>query len=79
MVEIGVGLLFALCFITIYLLISRFFGSNKRKPLRGAIALAPLDSAKAIGTNRPKLFLTTREISERHSPTEKSPSAENGH
>ena len=78
MAEIAVGVAFALWFIILFFLISKLFGSSKRKHLSVAVALAPLDTARVLGTNRPKLFLTTREMSEHHAGGTRGSSAEHG-
>jgi hypothetical protein len=67
MAEVGIGVLFAIWFIVIYLLVSRF--RKRDKQLYGQVSLAPLDSARSIGAPpQSKRFLTTQEMSQHHAP-----------
>lgn len=68
MSEIGIGVLFAAWFVTIYLLIAKFFGTRKQ---RGALwrpwSQPNFDAAQLSGGKKPQLFLTTEALSLHHS------------
>ena len=63
MIEIGIGVLFALIFVTAYLLVSRLLGKGGRFR---EIAEQPFGS-KAVKSKQPRLFLTAAEMREHHS------------
>ena len=63
MIEIGIGVIFAVLFIAAYLLISRLLGDGGR--LR-EITNQSLGS-KLISSKPPQLFLTTGEMRDHHS------------
>lgn len=67
MAEVGIGVLFAIWFIAVYLLVARLRRRGKR-PLGPPVSLAPLDTAKLLGASEAKRFLTTAALSEHHSP-----------
>jgi hypothetical protein len=74
MAEVGIGVLFAIWFIAVYLLVARLRQRGKRS--YGLVSLAPLDTAKLLGASPPKHFLTTAALSEHHSPKKGSQSTE---
>jgi hypothetical protein len=63
MIEIGIGVLFAVLFVTAYLLVSRLMGRGGR--LR-EIASQPFGQ-KNLASRPPQLFLKTAEMSQHHS------------
>lgn len=63
MIEIGIGVLFAVLFVTAYLLVSRLMGKGG---LLREITNQSLAS-KLIASKPPPLFLKTGEMSEHHS------------
>jgi hypothetical protein len=66
MAEVGIGILFAVWFIVMYLFVSRLRQRSERS--YGPISLAPLDTSRSLDAPRQqKRFLTTRELSEHHS------------
>ena len=65
MVEIGIGVLFALLFVAAYLLVSRMLGRNGI--WREIANQAP--GAKKMAAKPSRLFLTTNDMSEHHSKT----------
>jgi hypothetical protein len=75
MAELGIGVLFAVWFIVVYLLVSRF--RKKGENWRGPVTLNPLDTAKALEAQQQKRFLTTREMSEHHASKTGDSSLEN--
>jgi hypothetical protein len=62
MVEIGIGILFAVLFVAAYLLVSKLLGKDRRWR---EIADQPT-GPKTIAAKPSKLFLTTNEMSEHH-------------
>ena len=74
MAEVGIGVLFAIWFIAIYLIVNRLRQRDKRS--YGPVSLAPLDTAKQIGAQQTKRFLTTAAMSEHHSPKKDQASTE---
>ncbi len=75
MAELGIGVLFAIWFIVMYLLVSRWRKRDER--LYGRVSLNPLDTAKILGTQQqPRRFLTTEAMSEHHAQKKGTPSAE---
>ena len=66
MAEVGIGVLFAIWFIVIYLIVNRLRQRDRRS--YGPVSLAPPDTTKLIGAQQPKRFLTTAAMSEHHSP-----------
>ncbi|HEX8652658.1 MAG TPA: hypothetical protein VF708_17715 [Pyrinomonadaceae bacterium] len=77
MAEVGIGVLFAIWFIAVYLLVSRLRQRGKRS--YGPVSLAPPDTAKLLGASEPKRFLTTAAMSEHHSPKKEYQSPEKNH
>jgi hypothetical protein len=76
MAELGVGVLFAIWFIVMYLLVSRWRKRDER--FYGPVSLNPLDTSKILGAQQqPKRFLTTEAMSEHHAQKKGNPSAEN--
>jgi hypothetical protein len=73
--EVGIGLLFAIWFIAMYLIVSRLRQRDGRS--YGPVSLAPLDTTKLLGASQPKRFLTTAAMSEHHSPKKENSSTEN--
>jgi hypothetical protein len=65
MIEIGIGVLFAVLFVTAYLLVSRLLGEKGHRRWR-EIASQPFGS-KAFKARPAGLFLTTGEIRDHHS------------
>ena len=63
MIEIGIGVLFAVLFVMAYLLVSKLLG--KGGLLREIANQSP--GSKTIASKQPKLFLTTGEMREHHS------------
>lgn len=76
MAEVGIGILFALWFILMYLLVSRWRKRDER--LYGRVSLNPLDTAKILGAQQQqqKRFLTTEAMSEHHAQQKGTQSAE---
>lgn len=74
MAEVGIGVLFAIWFIAVYLLVARLRQRGKR-PL-GPVSLAPLDTGKLMGAAEAKRFLTTAGLSEHHSQKKENRSTE---
>ena len=73
MAEVGIGILFAVWFIAMYLFVSRLRQRGERS--YGPISLAPLDTSRLLDEPRQqKRFLTTRELSEHHSAEKGNPS-----
>ena len=80
MAELGIGVLFAIWFIVMYLLVSRW--RKRDKQLYGPVSLNPLDTAKLLGAQRQqqqRRFLTTEAMSQHHAQKKGSPSAGNDH
>jgi hypothetical protein len=76
MAEVGIGVLFAIWFIAVYLLVSKL--RRRDRPSYGPISLAPLDTTKLLGApQQQKRFLTTAEMSEHHSPKKGKPPTPN--
>lgn len=65
MVEIGIGVLFAVLFVAAYLLVSRLLGEKGHKRWR-EIASQPFGS-KVLNAKPAARFLTTNEMREHHS------------
>ncbi|HYE66257.1 MAG TPA: hypothetical protein VD966_11780 [Pyrinomonadaceae bacterium] len=80
MTEIGVGVLFALWFVTLYLLVSKLLRPGKYgRPLwREILALNPCGASHQPGARKPHLFLRPSEMGEHHSRTTKGSSSERG-
>lgn len=75
MAEVGIGILFALLFILMYLLVSRWRKRDER--FYGRVSLNPLDTAKILGAQQQqKRFLTTEAMSEHHVQKRGTQSAE---
>ncbi len=78
MAELGIGVLFAIWFIAMYLLIARW--RKRDKQLYGAVSLNPLDTAKLLGAQQQqKRYLTTEAMSQHHAQKKGSPSAGSDH
>jgi hypothetical protein len=70
MIEIGIGVLFAVLFVTAYLLVSKLLRSGDGGQSRWReLGNHPLGGSKRIESKPPRLFLTTGEMSEHHSKT----------
>ncbi len=68
MIEIGIGVLFAVLFVTAYLLVSKMLRSGEQgEPRWREIASYPLTRQKQVATKPSPLFLKTGELSEHHS------------
>lgn len=68
MIEIGIGFLFALLFVTAYLLVKKLMSSGERGQSRWReLSSHPLGGSKRVAPNPPPLFLKTGEMSEHHS------------
>jgi hypothetical protein len=77
MVEVGIGILFAVWFIAIYLFVSRLRRRGERA--YEPVSLAPLDTSRLLDAPpRQKRFLTTGAMSEHHASEKGSPSRESG-
>ena len=75
MAELGIGVLFAIWFIVMYLLVSRWRKRDER--FYGPVSLNPLDTSKILGAQQQqKRFLTTEAMSEHHAQKKGNPSAE---
>jgi hypothetical protein len=79
MAELGIGVLFAIWFIVMYLLVSRW--RKRDKQLYGPVSLNPLDTAKLLGAQQKqqRRFLTTEAMSQHHARKKGSPSAGSDH
>jgi hypothetical protein len=69
MIEIGIGVLFAVMFIAAYLIVKKLLGGgddslSRWRELGGRTAAG---GAKAVASKSPKLFLTANEMREHHS------------
>ncbi|HEX7999090.1 MAG TPA: hypothetical protein VF528_11935 [Pyrinomonadaceae bacterium] len=68
MIEIGIGVLFAAWFVTLYLLISKLFGPRKQQLAVWRHWTQPtFDAAQMADGKRPQLFLTADALSRHHS------------
>lgn len=76
MAELGIGVLFAIWFIVMYLLVSRWRKRDER--LYGRVSLNPLDTTKILGAQQQqqRRFLTTEAMSEHHAQKKGASSAE---
>lgn len=75
MAELGIGVLFAIWFIVMYLLVSRWRKRDER--LYGRVSLNPLDTTKILRAQQQhRRFLTTEAMSEHHAQKKGAPSAE---
>jgi hypothetical protein len=72
MTELGVGILFAAWFVTIYLLIAKLIGprGKQRMALWRHWPQAQFDGAQLAGGRKPQLFLTTEALSRHHAETQ---------
>jgi hypothetical protein len=66
MIEIGIGVLFAVLFVTAYLLVSKLLRSQEPSRWR-EIASHPLNRQKQVAGKPSPLFLKASELSDRHS------------
>jgi hypothetical protein len=64
MIEVGMGVLFAILFVTAYLVVSRLFAGGEHGRTRWREIF---HSSKAIEAKQPKLFLTNGAMREHHS------------
>ncbi|HKS27483.1 MAG TPA: hypothetical protein VJS44_06670 [Pyrinomonadaceae bacterium] len=62
MIEIGIGVLFAILFVAAYLIVSRLFGGGRLREISNQHL-----PAKLIAPKPPALSLKTGEMSEHHS------------
>jgi hypothetical protein len=70
MIEVSIGVLFAVLFVTAYLLVSKLLGRGERgEPRWRELSNQALGGPKRIETRRPKLYLTSEEMREHHSKT----------
>lgn len=68
MIEIGIGVLFAILFVAAYLIVSRLLHGGEQGPSRWReLTRHPLGGAKRIEPKHSPLFLTTGEMREHHS------------
>ena len=68
MSEIGIGVLFAAWFVTVYLLIAKLVGPQKQRLAVWRHWTQPtFDAAQLAGGRKPQLFLTTESLSQHHS------------
>jgi hypothetical protein len=68
MIEIGIGVFFAVLFVTAYLLVSKLLRSGDNGQSRWReLSSHPLRGSKRIETKPSRLFLTTGEMGEHHS------------
>ena len=77
MAELGIGVLFAIWFIAMYLLVSRWRKRDER--YYGPVSLNPLDTSRLLGAQQQqqqKRFLTTEAMSEHHAQKKGNSSAE---
>lgn len=75
MIEIGIGVLFAVLFVTAYLLVKKLLsaddsGQPRWRPLSGH---SQGGSTKAVAAKQPRLFLTNDEMREHHSQAKGNP------
>ncbi|HEY0384483.1 MAG TPA: hypothetical protein VGC64_00660 [Pyrinomonadaceae bacterium] len=68
MTEIGIGILFAAWFVTVYLLIAKLVGPRRKQRLAlwRHWSTAQFDGAQLAGGRKPQLFLTTEALSRHH-------------
>lgn len=70
MIEVGIGVLFAVLFVTAYLLVSKLLARGERgEPRWRELSNQALGGPKRIETRKAKLFLTNEELREHHSKT----------
>jgi hypothetical protein len=68
MIEVGIGVLFAVLFVTAYLIVSRLMRAGEHGPPRWReLSRHPLGRPKHVETKPAPLFLTTGEMREHHS------------
>ena len=68
MVEIGIGVLFAILFVTTYLIVKRLLGKGEQGQSRWReLNSQLLGGSKRIASKPPRLFLTNEEMREHHS------------
>ena len=68
MIEVGIGVLFAVLFVTAYLLVSKLLGKGEHgEPRWRELGNQALGSPKRLETRKPKLFLTNEEMRKHHS------------
>jgi hypothetical protein len=70
MIEIGIGVLFAILFVSAYLLVKKLLGGsdNGQSPRRELGTRSP-GISRRVTAKSPPLFLKTGEMSEHHSKT----------
>ena len=66
MIDIAIGLIFAVLFITAYLVVSKLLRTGEPSRWREIID-RPESNPKAINAKPPRLFLTADELSKHHS------------
>lgn len=66
MIEIGIGVLFAVIFVAAYLLVSKLLGSGEQGQSRWR-EIIPFGGAKAINAKPSGLFLTAGDMRKHHS------------
>ena len=68
MIEVGIGILFAILFVTAYLLVSKLRRSDEQgQPRWRELGAHPLRGRKSVAAKSTPLFLKTSELSEHHS------------
>ena len=72
MIEIGIGVLFAIIFVTAYLLVSKLLGKGETGEARWReLKDQTIKSSRRVASKPSQLFLTTGEMREHHSKTVK--------
>jgi hypothetical protein len=70
MMEIGIGVLFAILFVSAYLLVKKLLGGDDGgQPRRPELGSHPTVNSRRVTAKTPPLFLKTGEMSEHHSKT----------
>jgi hypothetical protein len=69
MIEIGIGVLFAILFVSAYLLVKKLLGGDDGGHGWRGLVNHPLGHSKRLAPKPPQLFLKTGEMSEHHSKT----------
>lgn len=70
MIEIGIGVLFAILFVTTYLIVKRLLGTGERGQSRWrGLNSQIIGGSKRIASKPDRLFLTNEEMRKHHSKT----------
>jgi hypothetical protein len=72
MIEIGIGVLFAILFVSAYLLVKKLLGGGDSVQRWRELGNHPLGNSRRVTAKPPQLFLKTGELSEHHSKTGRS-------